>query len=265
MNKIKKYGWRPDLPDHRDQLFAAPMPTAGLPSMVNLHPLVATVYDQGDLGSCTANAIGQAMMLGLAIQKAPHMVPSRLFVYYNERLMEGTVHVDAGATLRDGLKVVAQQGACPESEWPYNPVRFAIRPSAQCYMDAAKHDVLRYLAVLQTVQQIQSCLASGFPFVFGFSVFDSFESDQVAQTGNVPMPQSSESMLGGHAVCAIGYNLGPDIVYRDGIKWPSRTVLCQNSWGKDWGMKTGCFTIPLEYLTDPDLSGDLWTIRSVEG
>jgi C1A family cysteine protease len=259
----KHYGWHADLPDHRDRIFSAP-PRLALPPMVNLHPLVTTIYDQGQLGSCTANAIGQAIMLGLSIEKAKAIVPSRLFIYFNERVIEGTVSADAGASLRDGLKAVAQQGACPESEWPYNVARFAVKPSAKCYTDGRAHEVQRYLSVTQSAQQIQSCLAAGFPFVFGFSVYDSFESDQVAKTGNVPIPQSSEAMLGGHAVAAIGYNLGPDIVYLDGIKWPSRTVLCQNSWGANWGMKQGCFTIPMEYLTDPNLASDFWTIRSIE-
>src|SRR5439155_20859076 len=104
---------------------------------------------------------------------------------------------------------------------------------------------------VQLLQQMIGCLASGFPFGFGFTVYESFESTAVARTGKVPMPGTREKVLGGHAVCAIGY--------RDS----DRTFLCRNSWGTKWGMR-GYFTIPYAYLTDQDLAADFWTIRLVQ-
>lgn len=262
-----KYGWVPDLPDHRDHLFSAPPPSGGLPIKSDTHDLITTVYDQGDLGSCTANAIGQAMMMVLKKQKDLVITPSRLFIYYNERKMEGSVNEDSGAQIRDGVKSVAQQGVCTEAQWPYDVKKFATVPPSMCYSRALDHQAQRYLRVLPTQQQTQLCLASGYPFVFGISVFESFESDEVARTGNVPMPQDSEANLGGHAIICIGYNNGPTLQLPKGDLWPTRTFLCQNSWGKDWGMKTyqGCFTIPIEYITNQNLADDFWTIRLVEG
>lgn len=144
MRKIQRYGWVRDLPDHRDQLYSAPVTALqALPPQVNLTPRCPPVYDQGQLGSCTANAIGAAVEFEQMKQKlAAVFVPSRLFIYYNERVMEGTVDADGGAQIRDGIKSVAKQGVCPEPEWPYNPAKFKTKPPKRCYSDALKHRVV---------------------------------------------------------------------------------------------------------------------------
>ena len=263
--KIQRYGWKPDLPDHRDHMFAAPPPAPeGLPVLKNLRPLVKTVFDQGQLGSCTGNSIAQAFMVTLTIEKKPMVPMSRLFIYYNERVMEGDPGQDNGAQIRDGLKSVASQGVCIESDWPYDITKFAVKPPAKAYQDAKAHRALRYMSVPQSLSQMKACLAAGYPFVYGFSVYESFESDAVATSGNAPMPSSTEAMIGGHAVLAVGYNDGPDLKLPNGQVWPSNTFLTQNSWGTGWGLQAdyaGCFTIPYSYLQDANLASDFWTIR----
>jgi C1A family cysteine protease len=252
----KRYGWVPDLPDHRDLLYAAPVAAlAALPAKVDLTPQCpAKVYDQGQLGSCTANAIAATLEFDMMKEKLPSIVtPSRLFIYFNEREKEHTVQEDAGAQIRDGIKVVNKLGACPEPMWVYddaNPGRFQERPTKECYTEALKHKALTYHRVARTLAQMRSCLASGYPFVFGFSVYDSFESDKVAKTGVVPMPGANEALLGGHAVLAVGYDDA------------SQRFIVRNSWGPTWGMK-GYFTLPYAYLLDSNLSDDFWTIRTV--
>src|SRR5471032_300397 len=116
----KKYGWIPDLPDQRDIIFSAQRDALAVtPALVDLRSQCPPVYDQGQLGSCTANGIGGAIHFErLKQQAAPDFVPSRLFIYYNERVIEHTVQSDAGAQIRDGIKTVAKQGDCPETEWP---------------------------------------------------------------------------------------------------------------------------------------------------
>src|SRR5262245_42542108 len=143
--KIERYGWIPDLPDHRDHLYAAPVVhLAKLPAKVDLRGKCPTVYDQGQLGSCTANAIGAAIQFDRMKQKRkPNFIPSRLFIYYNERVIEGTVRSDSGAQIRDGIKTVAHDGDCPEKEWPYDIAKFAVKPSAKCYKDALKYKAVR--------------------------------------------------------------------------------------------------------------------------
>jgi C1A family cysteine protease len=253
IRKIKRYGWIPDIPDQRDYLYAAPPAfLRALPARIDLRKQCPPVYDQGQLGSCTANAIGGAIEFDKMKEKLPQIfIPSRLFIYYNERVIEGTVNTDAGAMLRDGIKTVAKQGACPEPMWPYLIARFKTKPSAACYAEGAKHTAVSYQRLVQSLSQMQGCLASGYPFVFGFTVYESFETNTVARTGHVPMPASGEHVLGGHAVCAVGYDI------------KRRWFVCRNSWGTSWGMR-GYFTIPFAYLTDLDLSADFWTIRIVE-
>ena len=249
----KKFGWVPDLPDHRDHMYNAPLGiVTALPAKVDLRSKCPPVVDQGQLGSCTANAIGGAHRFSQMKQSATgDFMPSRLFIYYNERVMEGTVSEDAGAMIRDGVKSIAKQGVCPEKMWPYQINKFTTKPSAACYKEALKHQAISYQRVTQSLAQMKGCLGSGFPFVFGFTVYESFQSANVAKTGTVPMPGQGEGVLGGHAVLAVGY---------DDAK---QRFTVMNSWGTGWGAK-GYFTIPYGYLTDSDLSADFWTIRVVE-
>jgi C1A family cysteine protease len=249
----KGFGWIPDVPDHRDHLYAAPVQwLAQLPLKTDLTPHCPTVYDQGQLGSCSANAIGAAIEFDQMKQGLPNIfVPSRLFIYYNERAMEGTVNSDSGAQIRDGIKSVGQNGDCPETEWPYVIAKFAVKPAKKCYHDAVHHRAILYQRVVQTLNQMKGCLASGYPFVFGFAVYESFMSVAVAKTGHAPMPKPTEKMEGGHAVLAVGYD--------DAKQW----FIVRNSWGPQWGLK-GYFTLPYAYLTDNNLADDFWTIRIVQ-
>src|ERR1700716_579353 len=205
--KIAKYGWIPDQPDQRDHLYAAPTQfLAALPPSADLRAHCPAVYNQGALGSCTANAIGAAIEFDRLKQKLSDFVPSRLFIYYNERVIEGTVSSDSGAQIRDGVKSVNQAGAPPETDWPYDISKFADKPPQPAYDDAKQHEAILYQRVTQTLPQLKGCLAAGFPFVFGFVVYESFESQEVASTGQAPMPQAGEQQLGGHAVLAVGYD-----------------------------------------------------------
>jgi C1A family cysteine protease len=246
------YGWVPDLPDRRDRIYQAPARVAAsLPPAVDLRLGCPPVYDQGNLGSCTANAIAGALQFEQMKQKeADVFAPSRLFIYYNERVIENSVDQDSGAMLRDGIKSVANQGAPHESLWPYVVAKFRTKPSPAAYKDAKKHQAVLYQRVLQTLQQLKGCLADGYPFVFGFSVYESFESDAVAKTGNMPMPKPKEKQLGGHAVLAVGYD---DATSR---------FIVRNSWGPKWG-QDGYFTMPYAYMTDENLADDFWTIKQV--
>ncbi len=250
--KISRYGWLPDLPDHRDHLYIAPVEMlAMLPAKVDLSPRCPAVYNQGQLGSCTANAIAAAVEFDRLKQKLSDFTPSRLFIYYNERVIEHTVDSDSGAQIRDGIKSVGRQGDCPETEWPYVIARFKTKPPPKCYADALKYRAVSYQRLMQMLGQLKGCLASGYPFVFGFTVYESFESARVTRTGHASLPRPCERAIGGHAVMAIGYD--------DAKKW----FIIRNSWGDQWGMK-GYFTLPYAYLTDENLASDFWTIRVVQ-
>jgi C1A family cysteine protease len=249
----KNYGWIPDLPDHRDFAYAAPLRVAAaLPTKVDLRKKCPPILNQGDLGSCTANAIGNAHRFEQRRQGvASEFLPSRLFIYYNERAIEGTINSDSGAMIRDGIKSVAKKGVCPERMWPYVIAKFARKPPAAAAKEALKHQALSYMRISQNIAQMKGCLASGNPFVFGFTVYDGFESDAVAKTGTLQLPAPAEKVAGGHAVLAVGY---------DDAK---QRVIVMNSWGTGWGMK-GFFTMPYAYITDSNLADDFWTIRVVE-
>ncbi len=253
MSKNLRFGWVPDLPDHRDHLYAAPARVvAKLPAKVDLRPQCPPIFDQGDLGSCTANAISNAHRFDQMKQKLPNpFAPSRLFIYYNERAMEHTIASDAGAQIRDGIKSIAKQGVCPETEWPYDITKFAKKPPAAAFKDALKNKALSYRRLTQIPSQLKGCLADGYPFVFGITVYESFESDKVAKTGKVPMPAAKEKCLGGHAILAVGYDDS------------TQCLTVMNSWGPKWGDK-GFFYLPYAYAIDPNLASDFWNIQIVE-
>jgi C1A family cysteine protease len=252
VHKIQRYGWIPDLPDQRDFLYAAPAPyQSNFPNSVDLSPQCPPVYDQSQLGSCTANAIAGAIEFDQKKANLAEFTPSRLFIYFNERTMEGTVNSDSGAQIRDGIKSVATLGAPPESDFPYNIAAFTQKPPGNAYSDAKQHLIVLYQRLIQELGTLKGCLASGFPFVFGFTCYESFEGEAVAKSGILPMPGSSEKMVGGHAVLCVGYDDA------------SQQFLVRNSWGPAWGIK-GYFKMPYAYLTNHRLVSDLWTIRSVQ-
>ena len=252
LNKLKprqtRYGWHPDLPDSRDLLYSAPR-ALRLPPSADLRHWCSPVEDQGQLGSCTANALAGALeLLENKDKDAPFADLSRLFIYYNERVLEHSVASDSGAQLRDGVKALAKLGACKESLWPYAIAKFAAKPSLACYKDAAKRVISAYRR-LSGLAQMQACLASGFPVAFGFTVYASFESAAVAKTGTMPMPTRGEAVLGGHAVLAVGYDN------------KAGRLLVRNSWGPAWGQQ-GYFTMPYAYVQAPGLASDFWTIEA---
>lgn len=247
----RAYGWLPDLPDHRDRIHVPALAAAAqLPLFVDLRAGCPPVYDQGGLGSCTANMAAGAYEYDLKAQGLHDFMPSRNFIYYNERALHGWEAQDSGAYIRDACKVLSRQGACTEKAWPYVESRFARKPTAAAYKAALNHRALEYARVTQSHDQIRRTLASGRPVMFGFSVFESFESEQVAQDGMVPMPDPSESMLGGHAVLCVGYS--------DRM----RGYIVRNSWGTRWGAEGHCY-MPYDYVESPALADDFWTLRTV--
>ena len=247
---IKRYyGWRPDLPDHRDRYFApAPHLLAAVPDHIDLRHAMPGVFDQGAIGSCTANAIAAAMAFQHRVQALPDFMASRLFIYYEERRLEGSEAYDAGAFIRDGFKVISKVGACDEYLWPYDPGRFAERPPAAAYRDARQDLIVSYARVNQSANDFMATLAEGHAIVFGFTVYENIE--EAAATGILIMPGKDQQVRGGHAVVMAGYDR------------PAGRVLVRNSWGSGFG-QGGYFWMPFAYVTSGDLAADFWTVKVV--
>ena len=246
--KYFKYGWNPDLPDHRD-LYKAHKPMA-CPPKVDLRTtgFLPPIWDQGSLGSCVAHATAAAYEFILGKDKEPDWMPSRLFIYYNARVLENSVASDDGCQIRDAVKQLNSLGACHEDIWPYQIPKFPIKPLAKCYAQAKKDQVIQYSRILQTEQELEACLAGGYPICCGISLYESFETPAAAQVGLIPMPNLTERALGGHAVLVVGY---------DHIR---RLFIMRNSWGEDWGDK-GYFYLPYDYLLKPSLADDFWVLQ----
>ena len=245
MRKIQRFGWIPDLPDQRDLKF---MPTVThLPETVDWRPQMPAVYDQGELGSCTANGTAGALEFLQGSEKETEFTPSRLFIYWNTRNIEGSTSTDSGAQVRDAIKAAVACGACPETDWPYNVAKFADKPPVGAYNAAKTFELTGYRRVTHTLAQIKAAIVTG-PVVFGFTVYDSFEGNDIAKTGIMPMPAKSESVIGGHCVVAVGYITIKNVPY----------IICRNSWGADWGDK-GYFYMPAKYIAS-SLASDFWVL-----
>lgn len=251
MRTSKYYGWNPDRPDFRDVSFKPKV--CRLADRVDLRGVnMPPVYDQLAIGSCTCNAGAAAYDFAHASAGLGFITPSRLFPYANARIMEGTdLSNDSGAQIRDVVKSFATMGVCPEAEWPYIESQFSVAPPKECYESALKDLVLEYQSVEQNGIMAALNQPQPKPVIIGFTVYQNFESDEVAKSGIVSMPLASESAVGGHAVLCVGYDL------------ESSTYLCRNSWGSDWG-QAGYFTLPRLYVENPDLASDFWLLSKVE-
>ena len=242
----KGYGWRPKLPTTKFPLYSARVEAASLPPLIDLRPVFPPAYDQGQLGSCTGNGWAGAVEYLFRKQGLPDFTPSRLFIYYNERVHDNDVATDAGAAISDGAQVVTTLGCPQETLWPYEIAEFAAEPPPPVYADGLKHLELSVQQVDQDLTAMKEVLAQGDPIVIGFTVYESFEGPQVAQTGIVPMPSKHEKVVGGHCVVIAGYD-------------DSKTsFIIRNSWGTEWGID-GYAYMPYAYLTNPRLASDFWT------
>lgn len=246
----RRFGTHPDLPDGRDRVYL-PKPAVRLPRSVDLRPAFPPVYDQHSLNACSAHAIGAALWFEerrLVSADAPG--PSRLFIYYNERVREREVRHNAPVSLRDGYKTVASRGVCPEHMWPYRVSAYRRKPSRRCYVAARSTRALQYFRIHRDLEALKACLAEGVPFTLGVSVHESFMSPRVKRTGEVSMPRNRDRLLGGHAMLAVGYH---DATER---------FIVRNSWGRRWGLGGYC-TIPYAFVLHPNLSWDFWMCSRV--
>jgi C1A family cysteine protease len=242
----RKFGWKKDLPDDRDHICKLEaMP--GVSRNVDLRKTghLPPVYNQGDTNTCTGNAIAAAVQYGMRCQSKADFTPSRLFIYYNERLMEGTTSVDEGAYIRDGIKSVASQGVVNEDLWPFDKTKITVKPTENVYTEALKGVIKQYSRVPIKLENIQNVLTHGIPIVFGATLYDSFLGNDVDANGLVPMPDKNENVIGGHAMLMVGSD--------------SKHFIVRNSWGPEWGDDGYCY-FPHEYLIDENLADDFWAI-----
>jgi len=225
-------------------------PQSTLPFLIDLRPKCSPVSDQGEMNSCVAFAVIGAMEYLENVQNNSTISLSQQFVFYNERMLEGTTATDSGTYIEDGINVITEYGACELSLCPYNQDNLYTKPSVEAYADAVKRKALRYSRVSQDQTSVMTSLANGYPVIFGFLAYSSFESQVVAQSGIVPMPDPKETMVGGHCVCIVGYDLN------------TQMFLIRNSWGASWGISGYCW-MPFAYVLNPSLAHGLYAIQNV--
>lgn len=202
-----------------------------LPNSVDLRDKMPEVYDQLALGSCSAQST-TAYRVFLSGDKTLQL--SRLFQYYKTREIEGTVNEDSGCTNRDAMKSMAKNGICIESLMPYDIDKFTVAPSKEAITNALNYRIKAYHSV-KNLTQIKQALNDGMPVVLGMKVYESFEYDEVAKTGVMPMPKKFEKYLGGHSVLCVGFSDD------------KKCLIIRNSWGETWGDE-GYFYLSYDYV-----------------
>lgn len=257
-------GWLPDIPDFRDytpqsnevkQLFRAPSkkPEAPAASM-DLREFCSPVEDQGQIGSCTANAVIGLVEYFERRSKGEFLDASRRFLYKVTRKLY-RLEGDSGAYIRGTTRALHLFGTCPEEFWPYDEAKYDDEPPAFCYAFAQSYQAIKYYRIWDSnpqnlLTQLKSSLAKGLPFAFGFTVYSSIWNPSVRATGDIPFPQPGERVDGGHAIMAVGYD---DSRHR---------FLIRNSWGTNWGQQ-GYGSLPYEYI-ERGIADDFWVLASAE-
>ena len=240
--------------DERDFAMEVPHVRGPLPAKYSLRDEMPPVFDQGVLGSCASNAGSIAVQYLLRKAQLPEMRPSRLFIYYNTRVKVACwpVDEDTGACMRDLCKSISKYHACDETKWPYEINKFDMAPSKSAYMAAKFPCAITYCAVRQNLDDMKRVLLSNRPILAGLMIFESFDTERVARSGVIPMPDTiHEQSLGGHAVLIVGYDDSNEV------------FIGQNSWGPEWGAQ-GFFFIPYEYVLDRDIAFDFWALSFVQ-
>jgi C1A family cysteine protease len=257
-------GLIPDEPDSRDRLYATP-PQHPAYEFVDLKkdPATPPVWDQGQLGSCTAHGTLACFLFASAKCGSDDPMLSRLMLYWLTRNIEGTVKQDAGGQIRDAIKATTL-GIAPETDWPYDIAKFKTKPPAAAFKDAAANVDLDYQRVEANVDAIQACLSEGFPVDIGVTLFQSFEAQDAIASGVVQMPTAADGEpIGGHCMAVWGIGIGSDWIAAGQFPTANPSTMyvkLRNSWGTDVYQR-GYLLIPAAYL--PEFGSDFWTIRRV--
>lgn len=271
MAKHNLSGWRRQQHDPRDFHLRAPARlVSALPATVDLSPRFGPQLNQGNLGACGPNTADEIIEYDLKAETRPVVSASRLFIYYNTRVIMGVQYVnqDSGVDNRSMMKALATYGYCDETLCPYadDDTTFTRKPSAAAYAAALPNKISSYAAVGQNLSQMQGVLASAFGFIFGFSVYQQMMSDEAAATGIIANP--SGSSIGGHDVSFLGFTTVDAPGVKPGNKWPAGTFKFRNHWlnsdGSPWG-DGGYGYIPFAYAISAQQAGDFWTINSLPG
>jgi C1A family cysteine protease len=220
------------------------MPRQGLlPTRIDLREHDGPVYDQGDLGACTAFAMGKGMREHMQRRDDERITPlSALFLYYEERARQGTVKKDSGSTITEGMTVLKAVGCATDETWPYDVPRFKVKPAKPAYASASEYRI-REATQLAELDDVRATLARGKTVAFGFLVYESF--GKVGKDGVMKMPEKGDKVMGGHAVLAVGYDD------------QQRHLIVRNSWGKGWA-DGGYFYMPYDFAKDHERADDFW-------
>jgi|SRR6202142_1028166 len=243
----RKFGAKRDAHDVRDRMYRGARAPFAVPQQIDLRAFGGPVKDQGEEGSCTGHAFSSAREWIARKYERTSPVLSPQYLYVEELIADGSFPRDEGAMPRTACQVLTALGCCETALYPYVAGEIT-KPTAEQSANAVKYKTGAYHRI-GTLADFLTCLAdrTPWPVLAGFTVYDSFLSQQVADTGIMPIPKPGEQQQGGHEVLCLGYDLVKQV------------ALIQNSWGDAWGEK-GFFWMPFATISSPDT--DLWMVHT---
>lgn len=246
-----KLGWQPDRGGVRDKAFINHPRFSGSPikEKTDLRAAMPPVYDQGALGSCTGQGCAAILDYAHSRTGAAFFAPSRLFIYFGARKIEGTVDEDSGAQIRDVITVALQLGAPREATWPYKPSKFRTAPTAAAFAEALRYQAL-HAYKCQSLTDVRRALSMGLPVAFGVPVYPAIQ-DLSWNNYTLPMPGKYERSIGGHCMTVVGHDDA------------RRVLIIRNSWGDKWGRAGHCL-MPYDYWLKFTAQTDAWVIDNAE-
>jgi C1A family cysteine protease len=240
-------GWIRDKPDPRDILYKATRKRgAGMDLDLRKTGFLPPIYQQYDTNACTSMVIGAAIEYMNMKEKKPVFKPSKLFMYWNGRVLGECTDKDDGAELRDVMKSLSKWGVAPDADFPFLLDNLMKRPPEKAYADAQREIITKYRRIASTVKDVTAVLSQGQPIIFGAETFKNFNNEETYKTGYFKMPQGKHT--GGHCMLIVGIQPG--------------YVIVRNSWGLEWG-DHGYGYFPIDYMENDNLTGDFWTIDVV--
>lgn len=248
----KKFGWVRDIPDIRDRKLSFKSHNyTQIKSKIDLRSKFCKIYDQGNINSSVAISIGSVLNFDSKEQNIGNFDPSIIFIYFNERRSLGFYNIDCGSSIRNTLKIVNKLGVCKNDSWPYDINYFKTQPYTKCYEEAKMYKRIKYKKLNNgSLRDLKTCLSMGRPFVFGFSVYDSFKNPLIwnPKIDSMPIPNpNKERLIGGHVCVAVGYSD------------KRKSFIIRNSWGKEWGLD-GHFFMPYKFIVSNQCD-DFWTFQ----
>ena len=229
---------------------------AGAVRYIDWSKYMSPVKNQGRLGSCVGFAVAamkefqeytehmEEVKQGKKYKREQDQYDlSEAWIYWNSKKIDPWPDSE-GTSIRCAMRVLHKIGVPCEAGWEYDD-RFKGEPKSWAHL-VAKWGLIDSYWRANGIDDLRLALANQ-PVVIGIACFEEIFRPNF-ETGVVRYPANPNNLMGGHAICAVGYSDNMQL-----IKF-------KNSWGRDWGKK-GYGFISYKYIND--FMWDAWVAKDL--